>query len=394
MQEDIFRMGDVPYTILLCTVIVASLPLIAVAQFLCFGWKRRRDQIVFRFKNDSITDYRNMFCPSCDYHDWKGFTQDYDTRFGRQLFVLPVLAFFTTVVVLSYLSMSWIFSHDWFSAPPGTATIGISAIAGAYVWITYDLIFRARQNDVVSSDVNRATLRLLISLPFGFAISAFAGDLAGSSVKISVAALAFFVGAFPTDSLLKFMRRTAGGLLKMDAGTEANNVPQLLKINGITVPIAERFIDEGVSTILQLAYADPVTLTIRSGMDFSYILDCSGQALVAIYFDDEQIKIVRKYGLRSSIEVADLSNRLAEADGNAAVAIRRGKEVGSTPARDQLTALAHELNLDVASVRFIIDQIAGDPYTQFASKVWEPPEGETEPDPPTCAVLDIEVAGH
>jgi hypothetical protein len=49
-------------------------------------------------------------------------------------------------------------------------------------------------------------LRLLVSLPFGFAISAFAGVLSGSSITVSTGALAFFVGAFPTDTVLKFMR--------------------------------------------------------------------------------------------------------------------------------------------------------------------------------------------
>jgi hypothetical protein len=388
-----FQMSGMEHTALLGTAIVASLPMVAVVHFLSFGWKTRRDQIVFRFTNDSIGDYKKMFCPSSDFKDWSGFTRYYDSRFGRRLFVLPVLVLFTTVIFLSYLCVSWVFSHDWFNSPLNTATIAISALAGAYVWITYDLILRARQNDVVTSDVNRATLRLLISLPFGFAISAFAGDLSGTTVKINAAALAFFVGAFPTDSLLKFMRRTAGGVLKLDTSADANNVPQLLKINGISVPIAERFIDEGVNTILQLAYADPITLTIRSAMDFSFILDCSGQALVAIYFDDDQMKIVRKYGLRSSIEVLDLSKQLVEDDKIASAAAEQGKQVNNTPAQTQLKALADELKLDVASTRFIIDQIAGDPYTEFAWKVWEPADEAPGPVPTNSAVPGIEAAG-
>ena len=384
-------MSDMKHTVLLGTAIVASLPIVAVLHFLCFGWKTRRDQIVFRFTNDSIGDYKKMFCPNSNFKDWRGFARDYDSRFGRRLFALPVLVLFTTVIFLSYLSVSWVFSHDWFSSPLNTATIAISALAGAYVWITYDLILRVRQNDVVTADVNRATLRLLISLPFGFAISAFAGDLSGT--KISVAALAFFVGAFPTDSLLKFMRRTAGGLLKLDTSADAN-VPQLLKISGVSVPIAERFIDEGVNTILQLAYSDPITLTIRSGMDFSFILDCSGQALVAIYFDDDdQMKIVRKHGLRANLEVLDLSHQLVDDDKIASAAAEQGKQLDKTPAQTQLKALADELKLELASTRFIIDQIAGDPYTAFALKVWEPVDNAPQPVPVKPAVPGVQAAG-
>lgn len=183
--------------------------------------------------------------------------------------------------------MSWVFSHDWWNAADSTAKIAIFSLAGAYVWVTYDLILRATQNDIVTSDVNRATLRLFVLLPFGFTISAFTGAVSGTPVTLNSGALAFFVGAFPTDTVLKFMRRTAGSLLKLDADKE--NVLQLTNIDGISVPIAERLIDEGVKTNLQLAYANPIALTIKTGIDFSFILDCCGQALVGMYFDDEQL---------------------------------------------------------------------------------------------------------
>ena len=47
---------------------------------------------------------------------------------------------------------------------------------------------------------------------------------------------------------------------------------------------AERFKDEGVTTISGLAYADPIDLTIRTNFDFNYVVDCVSQALMWIYF--------------------------------------------------------------------------------------------------------------
>ena len=368
-------MSNMQHTILIGTGIVAALPLVPMGHFLCYGWPARKDQIISRFSDDAIALYRQTFYPRSDYENSDQFKREYNRRYGRHLFLFPVLAFVVTLLSASYLSVNWIASHDWSSTDEGTAKISIFSLAGAYVWVTYDLILRVRQNDVVTSDINRATLRLLISLPFGFAISAFAGVLSGSEVKLSTGALAFFVGAFPTNSVLKFMRRTAGTALKMDADANGDNIQQLTKIDGVSGPIAERLIDEGVKTDLQLAYSDPITLTIKTGMDFSFILDCCGQALVRMYFNDEQMPVVLKFGLRTSIEVKALHDVLSTYDDAVIVALALGTdEPDRTPAQEAAQAMLEEfaraLVMDTNSVRFILAQIAEDPYTMFAVGIW------------------------
>jgi hypothetical protein len=233
----------------------------------------------------------------------------------------------------------------------------------------------------------------LISLPFVFVISAFAGP----EVKLSTSALAFFVGAFPTDTVLKFMRRTAAVPLKLDADTTEDGVQQLKKIDGITVPIAERFIDEGVKTVAQLAYADPVALSIKSGMDFSFVLICCSRAMVKMYFDDDQMMIVQKYGLRSGLEIKVLNDSLLAYDELREQAIASGETapnptLAQAAAQRQLTAFANAVKLDEDSTRFVLDQIAGDPYTQFVWWMWPdvpgaPEEPETQPSPIIAAEL-------
>jgi hypothetical protein len=381
-------------TILISTGIAATLPLIPVGHFLSFGWPARKQQIISRLSDRSIRYYKETFCPNSDFTDSAGFVKEYDLRYGRHLFWLPVTLFCVTAFFLAYLCISWVFSHDWASASEGTAKIAILSLAGAYVWITYDLIYRARQNDIVTSDINRATLRLLVSLPFGFAVSAFAGVLTGSAVTLSTGALAFFVGAFPTDTVLKFMRRTAAIPLKLDADSNGDNVQQLTKIDGISVPIAERFIDEGVRTNLQLAYADPIALSIRSGMDFPFILMCCGQALVRIYFNDDQMRVVQKYALRTGFEIKTINDALKSYDEVIDDAARAGtaaapRDSAQAAAKDQLDHFANELALDTASTRFILDQIAQDPYTKFVWWMWpdtpEPQAPAAHPVPPADA---------
>jgi hypothetical protein len=374
LQQDLI-MSNLHNTILISTAIVASLPVVPIAHYLRFGWAARKRQIVDRLPEASIAHYKDTFCPMGDFEDSAGFAREYDLRYGRRLFVFPVTLFCVAIYFLTYLSACWVLPHDWSSADEGTAKIAILSLAGAYVWITYDLIIRARQNDIVTSDVNRATLRLLVSLPFGFAVSAFAGVLPDSQVTLTSGALAFFVGAFPTETVLKFMRRTAAIPLKLDADSNGDNVQQLTKIDGISVPIAERLIDEGVKTNLQLAYSDPVALTIKSGMDFSFILDICGQALVRLYFNDDQMRVVQKFGLRTGVEIRGLNDPLAEYDEDAATARAAGRpdpppSPEQAAAQTQLQNFATALVLDRDSTRFILDQIAGDRYTTFAWDVW------------------------
>lgn len=377
-------MGDTQNTILMSTVIVSSLPLIATGHFLCFGWPARKAQILSRFSNDLIKHYRSTFCPGAAFTNIDEFQKEYNRRYGRRLFFFPVLLLATTLIFFSYLSTSWVLSHDWVAANDTGPAIAISSLAGAFVWVSYDLILRARQNDVVTSDINRATLRMLVSVPFGFAIAAFAGVVGSATVTSS--ALAFFVGAFPTDSLLKFMRRTAGSRLSLDAGEGEEGIRQLTTIPGISQPIAERLIDEGVKTILQLAYTDPIYLTIRSGMDFAFILMCCGQALVRANFEEDQMKVVERFGLRTGFEIKTLNDALIGYD-EAAGRDRASPTAEQIRAVEQLQRFASELNMDPSWARFILDQIAEDPHTRFIWWMWPDTEGSNELDEPQNAEL-------
>jgi hypothetical protein len=390
--------ADTQNTMLISAGIAAALPLIPIGQFLYFGWAARKQEIVSRLSDQSIAYYKDTFYPESDFTNSEGFAKDYDARYGRQLFWWPVILFAAALMFLTYQSVSWVFANDWLSSTEGTAKIAISSLAGAYLWITFDLIFRARQNDINASDVNRSTLRLLVSLPLGFAVSAFAGVVPGTAVTLTTGALAFFVGAFPTDTVLKFMRRTAAVPLKLDADSSGDNVQKLTKIDGISVPIAERFIDEGVQTVVQLAYTDPVELTIKSGMDFSFILNCCGQALVAMYFKDSQLTIVqRKYGLRTGVEIKTLNDALLSYD-DAVDAAKEAKKPAPDPTSDQAAAqvqlklLAKDLQLDTVSTRFTLYQIAEDPYTTFQWNVWGPATSDQDAKAATAARASAQVA--
>jgi hypothetical protein len=113
----------------------------------------------------------------------------------------------------------------------------------------------------------------------------------------------------------------------------------VIQLSGVDPPTADRLREADVTTIPQLAYCDPVQVSMRTNLGFQFVLDLVGQALAWalawIYFEKE-LGDLRLLGLRGSVEIRNLLENLlsnlsereaAEATLNAAakaVGIRRG----------------------------------------------------------------------
>jgi hypothetical protein len=130
-------------------------------------------------------------------------------------------------------------------------------------------------------------------------------------------------------------------------------------LQGIDTRVAERLADEGITTVLQLAYADPVELTMRcASFTFSFVVDIISQALAWIYLADNLAKI-RISSLRGAQEIASLIDELDGKDAEA-------KHL----ARATVNATAAAAGVAVASFERTLREIAEDPYTQFLRDVW------------------------
>jgi hypothetical protein len=121
---------------------------------------------------------------------------------------------------------------------------------------------------------------------------------------------------------------------------------------------AERFNDEGISTIVQMAYVDPIDLTIRTNFDFNYVIDCVSQALLWIYFEDKTHTLVN-YSLRGAQEACSLVK-----------ALKSAQQAERDEATTTLSAIAAALNMAPACVQTTLEQIGEDPYTEFISSIW------------------------
>jgi hypothetical protein len=192
----------------------------------------------------------------------------------------------------------------------------------------------------------------VLAVPLAYAVGAmFAAQLA--------IPIAFLLGAFPTRSISTMARRLARRTLNLGADTDEKAESELEKLQGIDTRVAERFADEGITTIVQLAYGDPVELTMRcASFSFSFVVDCVSQALAWEYLTDDLPKL-RAYSLRGAQEIANLVRELDGTD------LAAQKQAGDT-----LTAAAKSLGIDAVAFERTLREIKEDPYTEFILEVW------------------------
>ncbi|HEX4824719.1 MAG TPA: hypothetical protein VFV19_10415 [Candidatus Polarisedimenticolaceae bacterium] len=319
-------------------------------------WPRRRREVLALLSNEAIALYFETYYPAevPDVRDGRErIARFFDEQFSRRRYYLPLLLLAAMSAFVVYWSMSNLsesLRHD--VAPSEKIMLAVLALAGAYMWVVSELITRWRAHDMAPSDLIGACLRLAIGLPMGYALSAL-------SIQEIRGPLAFMLGAFPTKTLMGIARRVSSK--KLDLGEDGPFVEsELEKLQGINTRAAEKLADEGVTTIVQLAYGDPLDLMHRcSSFSFSYIVDCMSQALAWIYFPKDLPNLTR-YSMRGAMEIGTLIDDL---DG--------GNAAASAAARATLTAGAKCIALDEAVLERTLREIAGDPYTLFIRAVWQ-----------------------
>jgi hypothetical protein len=236
-----------------------------------------------------------------------------------------------------------------------------SALAGGFVWVISDEIDRLRRRDFSTSDVYYYVFRILMAIPFAWAIAAVSVENKVLGLPGSIP-LAFFLGAFPTRTLFTIARRFGSQRLNLGDSQDDNGNLELEKLQSIGKSNAERFKDEGVSTITTLSYADPIELTVRTNFDFNYVVDCISQALAWIYFEDDCVHLF-EFSLRGAQEIISVTE---SADGTDGADDHEMQERAIQTIKDA----AAKLNLSKQAFRSSLDQIAEDPYSQFLANVW------------------------
>jgi hypothetical protein len=243
----------------------------------------------------------------------------------------------------------------------------MASLAGAFMWVISDELDRLRRRDFTTSDVYYYVFRVLIAIPFGWALAQTHIGPEQSALTLAITVpIAFFLGAFPTTTLFTIARRFVSQTLKLGDDQQSGDL-ELEKLQSVVKSNAERFQDEDVNTITGLAYSDPIDLTIRTNFDLNYVVDCVSQALMWIYFGEES-KELFSLSLRGAQEIHALvywgTTPVDPTDPNAPTQAEQDE------AKQALQAAAAKLGMDPIAFMATINQIAEDPYTIFLRDIW------------------------
>jgi hypothetical protein len=268
----------------------------------------------------------------------------YRKWYGRQRFICPILAVLVVAAIENfYLAKELIRIVE----ATGTVTLAVTpaAIAGAYTFVAWDFFDRAQRRDLSTADILRGALRLAIALPLGFALSALTQE--GSVF------LAFAIGVFPLNTISVILRQLANKKLNLEIGA-AETHAQVAQLSGVDSSIADRIAEADVTTIAQLAWCDPIQLTMRTNLSFSYVIDIVSQALAWVYLESK-LDALRPFGLRGAFEIRVLlCEDLKSSDPNT-----------RAEANAVLPSAAAAVGMPLPGLMYAFDQMANDRATDF-----------------------------
>lgn len=273
----------------------------------------------------------------------------YRRWYGRSRLIIPTLILGVIVALYAYL-LALFAAQQLFHATlaifsESITYIAASAIAGGYTIVTFDAISRVTRRELSPEDLYQYALRLMVAVPVGYAVAAWAKEPIGPP-------LAFAVAAFPLQQLIAMLQRLASSQLGQKLPEEA--VSDLTtKLSGVDAAIYERISNIGITTVPQLAYSDPLQLTMRTSLGLTFVLDLVSQALAFIYLDDK-LQTLRPMGLRGAYELAVLWREVREPD-----------NPNHTNSLAVLTQAATAIGLSEEQLRNALHEIADDPYVDF-----------------------------
>lgn len=347
--------------ILLGVVAVAVLSTVValypVIYYVTRGWAWRADMISNSLTKAAKDRYLSL------YHQQPSDVAKADTRFtafyrewyGRTRLVAPaaVVAIITfiyaLVMALAGAQGLWpTMTTAWL--PIVAHPIALGAIAGAYTLISLDSIGRVAQRDLSPEDLYLQALRLAAAVPIGYAFYVLNPATAPF--------LGFAVAAFPLQQIGDMLRQQAAS--KLGSTLPPDVVADVLtRLSGVDTPTADRIQSIGINTITQLANSDPIQLTMRTNLSFSFVLDLTSQALAWVYLEGK-LDTLRPIGLRGACELAVLErerkNVKSRMHANAVLVVGQLAAALASPGAPTLT---NEQMLNV------LHQIAEDNRTKF-----------------------------
>ncbi|WP_201699709.1 hypothetical protein [Paraburkholderia hiiakae] len=300
------------------------------------------------------------------------FSHIYHQQYGLAPFVPPYCILVVMVYAASAI-VGWVYMCASCDSPTAaTCLFGLNvpgilaAFGGAFFFVASDSVLAVRRRALNVSDIYWYSLRLLLAIPF--ALIAGAIDNAGTGATL----LTFVIATLPLGEIVKQVRRAAAkNVTTFEA--EKDQPDQLLNLSGVTKSVSQTLQVEGIESIEQVASADPVTLSIRTGFPFRFTLRLGSQAIVRRHFGDDAVKLL-PIGLGDVVPIYLLVQAM-DGKGPSPIAL----PAGTVPQPDEkdlvITNAATRLfpNDDPAQREAIVKmkfrQIAAEEYTLMLAKI-------------------------
>ena len=322
------------------------------------------------------------------------FRKFYQERYGPQHFYVPVAVLLIVAAVGNFYLAKSLQTLVDSGAKPASFDVAAAALAGAYTFVCWELFSRMQRLTLTRGDVLRAALRLAVALPIGFAF----GTLLNASLAPFVA---FAMGAFPLQIITVILQRQMKKRLELELDAKAAR-DQVFLLTGIDTPIAERIEDADITTITQLAWADPLQLTMRTNLQFAFVIDIISQALAWVYFE-KKLQPLGVIGLRGAVEIRSVLEdigmlpeddepethvrimshevlfrsggvqeieQVVELDSNPRPTAAKPKNLDSDAAKAAVAAAAKIVEVDEKALMYALIQIGKDPTVEFLAISW------------------------
>jgi hypothetical protein len=353
-------------------VVLTGLLIYPLCNFLRYGWTRKADEVKACMTAKAKQTYFNVFWDKKVTLEQApaSFWTLYSNSYGRDRFIPGIVAVFVVAAAENFhlgdsLAALVAANPDAAGVEAAWRTVP-AAIAGAYMFVTWDFFARVQRRNLGVADILRGGLRLAMAVPIGASFSLLAP---GAGVL-----LAFGIGVFPFETIATILRRLVNDKLKTQLGPGEED-GQIGKLDGVDRAISDRLADADITTIPQLAWCDPISIVMRTSLPFDYVVDIVSQALAWVYLG-KKLEMLRLYGLRGAYEIHVMMDDLKKGDPQA-VAV--------------LPVIAKAVDMPVEGLTYALVQIAEDGATLFlydASFYDHPEERDDEADPDDAIPVD------
>jgi hypothetical protein len=271
------------------------------------------------------------------------------TEFGRGVYLVPavLMAAIASLVMFFGFAGGIEWSHavaksvtaaaggapaaqpDVIAIPPTVLGIrmdlaSIAAIFGAYTWVVSDAVARNYLGTLHPSDLAWYALRLLVAVPLGETISVMWLPAGTTPAAVNVGAgafLAFVVSMFSFDTIKQMLSSAAARIGNVPSATPAESPDVIINLPGVGEDTARALATEGIATVAQIISADPVRLSIRSGLAFDFVLGLVDAAILWT-FAGASLRSLGPFGFRCASDVVVNAQVLVDADQSVEAAIR------------------------------------------------------------------------